>query len=187
MLSELPETWRGKVRHSTQLTTSSTWQIQLTRRRETTQLTCRPTMSAPGWDSLSRCAATDESTPPDMATTTRLRSGVLSRILREEENILRPREAVDAILPPPVALFREEILWRAAVKVKVTVKWVPLICSRFPMARQARSSQKQRMAQCRRFIPCRLGNRQRKQPWWRYYRTSRRTCPKASAAARRGS
>ena len=57
-----------------------------------------------------------------MATTTRLRSGVLSRILREEENILRPREAVDAILPPPVArLFREEILWRAAVKVKVTV------------------------------------------------------------------
>ena len=36
-------------------------------------------------------------------------------------------------------------------------------------------------------LPCRLGNRQRKQPWWRYYRTSRRTCPKASAAARRGS
>ena len=66
---------------------------------------------------------------------------MLSRILREEENILRPSEAVDAILPPPVALFREEILWRAAVKVKVTVKWVPLICSRFPMARQARSSQ----------------------------------------------
>ena len=186
MLSELPETWRGKVRHSTQLTTSSTWQIQLTRRRETTQLTCRPTMSAPGWDSLSRCAATDESTPPDMATTTRLRSGVLSRILREEENILRPREAVDAILPPPVALFREEILWRAAVKVKVTVKWVPLICSRFPMARQARSSQKQRNAAAA-DLPCRLGNRQRKQPWWRYYRTSRRTCPKASAAARRGS
>jgi len=38
MLSELPETWRGKVRHSTQLTTSSTWQIQLTRRRKTTHV-----------------------------------------------------------------------------------------------------------------------------------------------------
>ena len=56
-------------------------------------------MSAPGWDFRSRCAATDESTPPDMATTIRSRFGVLSRILREEEeNSLRPREAVDAIL-----------------------------------------------------------------------------------------
>ena len=114
-------------------------------------------MSAPGWDSLSRCAATDESTPPDMATTTRSQFGVLSRILREEENILRPREAVDAILPPPVALFREEILPVArASKVKVATSLsnvVPLICSGRRWARQARR-RKQRWHKCRRRPSC---------------------------------
>ena len=85
-------------------------------------------------------------------------------------------------------------LGRAGVKNsvvgKVKVAVVPLICSRWRGRLADANAKTQRWhnaAAAASFLPFRLDNRQRKQPWGRYYRTSRRTCPKASAAVRRGS
>ena len=132
-----------KMLYSTQLTTSSTWRIQLTRRRKTTHVQTDNVGAGVGFPQQMRGDRRVDPARHGHDDSLAIWSVVEDPARRGEHPPSQRGGGRHLAAAAGVAHFREEILWRAAVKVKVAVNvLVPLIYSRFPMARQARSSQK---------------------------------------------